>query len=407
MRILTIADLHIGSIKEIAYVYNIVTDIIEKEIIFNKTDLVVFLGDYFDKLFKVNEEYVSLAINIMSYLVNACQKSKTKIRMIYGTESHEMNQYKLFNYHLTSSNVDMKIYDTVTEECIDGKNILFIPEEYINNKYKHYAKYFTKKYDFVFGHGIIEDGMPSIVSYSNENNKNNEKQVPRFKSGELSNISDICVFGHYHTYTDMHNNVYYLGSLFRNSFGEEEAKGYGIIEEIDDEYQLRFVENTDAYVYKTINFNIDDKIYKDANSIMNEIQKIKDEYPDVFNGNKIGKIRLVFNDISKIDDNFKENLKTILFNDKHIASMFKDIPTNNVINELDDDDDEWSFILDNSLAIEDKIFQYINKVYDNPMDMETLMKYISKSINAIKAEYDREASASLSSILINNYLLFL
>ena len=65
MRILLIADLHIGSIKDIPYFYNVTTDIIEKEVIFTKTDLVLFLGDYFDKLFKVNEEYVSLAINIM------------------------------------------------------------------------------------------------------------------------------------------------------------------------------------------------------------------------------------------------------------------------------------------------------------------------------------------------------
>lgn len=388
MRILLIADLHIGSIKDIAYFYNVTTDIIEKEVIFKKTDVVMILGDYFHKLFKVNEEYVSLAINIMSYLIRACKRSNTKIRIIYGTESHEMNQYKLFNYHITSSDVDIKIFDTVTDETIDGKNILYIPEEYINNKHNHYSKYLysDKHYDYIFGHGIIEDGMPSIVSYSNENNKNNEKQVPRFKSGELSAVSNITVFGHYHCYTDMHNNVYYLGSLFRDSFGEEEPKGYGIIE--DDKFM--FIENTEAYIFKTYEFSPSSNIYDSSENIMNEITKIKNEYADIFNGNKHGRIRLVFKTPESLDPTFRENLKTILFNDSHITPLIKDT-SNDLISEIKEDiDDEYDFILDSSLPITDKIHQYITKQYDEPLSIEILEKYIKKSLKDIGKDKNYE-----------------
>lgn len=378
MRILLIADLHIGSIKDIAYFYNVTTDIIEKEVIFKKTDMVMILGDYFHKLFKVNEEYVSLAINIMSYLIRACKRSNTKIRIIYGTESHEMNQYKLFNYHITSSDVDIKIFDTVTEETIDGKNILYIPEEYINNKHHHYSKYLysDKHYDYIFGHGIIEDGMPSIVSYSNENNKNDEKQVPRFKSGELSSVSNITVFGHYHCYTDMHNNVYYLGSLFRDSFGEEEPKGYGIIE--DDKFI--FIENTESYIFKTYEFPPTSNIYDSSDNILNEINKIKNQHADVFKGDRHGKIRLVFKTPETLNPTFRENLKSILFNDKYFTPLIKD-STNDLISEIKEDlDDEYDFILDNSLPITDKIHQYITKQYDEVISLETLEKYIKKSL---------------------------
>ena len=82
MRFLLFADIHIGSIKDTNYVYTVLTNIIDKELIFNHTDAVFILGDYFDRLFKVNEEYVSLAINVMSYLRRACARSKTKIRII-------------------------------------------------------------------------------------------------------------------------------------------------------------------------------------------------------------------------------------------------------------------------------------------------------------------------------------
>ena len=378
MIILIIADLHIGSIKDISYIYNTTTNIIEKEVIFKKTDVVIFLGDYFDKLFKVNEGCVSLAINIMSYLIRACKRSNTKIRMIYGTESHEMNQYKLFNYHITSTNIDMKIIDTVTEEKIGDKNILYIPEEYIDNKYKYYKDYLysDKHYDYIFGHGIIEDGMQSVI-LTDSASKSNEKQVPRFKSGELSNVSNITVFGHYHSHVDMHNNVYYLGSLFRDSFGEEEPKGYGIIE--DDKFE--FIENKEAYIFKTYEFAPNSEIYNGSDNIIKEINKIKKENKEIFTGEKQGKIRLVFKTPESIDPTFRENLMSILFNDKYITPLIKDTTSPELINEIEDDDsDEYDFILDNSLPIIDKIHQYIIKEFDDPMTLETLKKYLKKSL---------------------------
>lgn len=373
MRILLFADIHIGSIKDTTYVYNILTDIIEKEIVFKKTDMVVILGDYFHRLFKVNEEYVSCAINVMSYLIRACQRSETKIRIVYGTESHEMNQYRLFNYHFTSSKVDIKLFDTVTEEVINGKSILYVPEEYINSKQNFYKDtiYSGKRYNYIFGHGMIEDGMPAAISFGGP--KSDEKQVPRFKSGEFSSIADVTVFGHYHCFSEMEGNVYYLGSLFRDSFGEEIPKGYGIIED----NQFTFVENTQAYVFKTYEFTPESKVYDSSDDIIREIDKIKQENPDVFNGNQHGRIRIIFKAPENIDPTFKENLKTILFNDKYISPMVKETATELIADAKEEASDEYDFILDSSMAITDKIHRYISKVYDNPMSLEELIKYLS------------------------------
>lgn len=374
MRILLFADIHIGSIKDTTYVYNVLTDVIEKELIFNKTDMVVILGDYFHKLFKVNEEYVSCAINVMSYLIRACQRSSTKIRIVYGTESHEMGQYRLFNYHFTSSNIDIKLFDTVCEEEINGKRILYVPEEYIDNKNKFYKNtlYSGKNYDYIFGHGMIEDGMPAVISFGES--KTNEKQVPRFKSGEFSNISKITIFGHYHLHVNMKNNVYYLGSFFRDSFGEENPKGYGIIE--DDIFT--FIENKEAYIFKTYEFNSDSNIYESSDNIIREIDNIKNENKDIFNGNKHGKIRIIFKAPENIDQSFKDNLKSILFNDKYISTMIKETCTEIINDAKEEINDEYDFILDNSMNLTDKIHRYISKKYDNPMSLEELIKYINE-----------------------------
>ena len=166
---------------------------------------------------------------------------------------------------------------------------------------------------------MIEDGMPAEVSFGGP--KSDEKQVPRFKSGEFSSVSNITVFGHYHSFSKMPGEVYYLGSLFRDSFGEETPKGYGIIE--DDKFT--FIENTQAYIFKTYEFNSESKVYNSNDDIIREIEKIKQENQDVFNGNQHGKIRIIFNTPENVDISFKENLKNILFNDKYIAPLIKEL----------------------------------------------------------------------------------
>ena len=375
MRILLFADIHIGSIKDTTYVYNVLTDIIEKEVIFKKTDMVVILGDYFHRLFKVNEEYVSCAINVMNYLIRACKRSNTKIRIVYGTESHEMNQYRLFNYHFTSSKVDIKLFDTVAEEEIDGKKILYVPEEYINSKHKFYKNtlYSGKQYDYIFGHGMIEDGMPAAISFGGP--KSDEKQVPRFKSGEFSEISKITAFGHYHCYSNMNDKVFYVGSLFRDSFGEEIPKGYGIIE--NDVFT--FVENSQAYVFKTYEFDVNSSVYESSDNIIREIDKIKSEHPNIFNGDQHGKIRIIFKTPENVDVSFKENLKTILFNDKYISPLIKETSSEVIEDAKEEVSDEYDFILDSSMNITDKIHRYITKKYDDPMSLEELTMYINES----------------------------
>jgi predicted phosphodiesterase len=394
MRILAMADIHIGSIKDIQYFYKTMTDIIDKEIVMGKIDLVVILGDYFDKLFKNNEDFTSLAINIMSYLVRACSRRKTKIRIIYGTESHEMNQYRLFNYHLTSTNIDMKIIESVKEEEIDGKKILYLPEEYIDDKHRYYKDtlYSDKHYDFIFGHGIIEEGMPMATVSTSKNNT--EKQVPRFKSGELSQTCDLCLFGHYHKFTKVCDNVYYVGSLFRSSFGEEEPKGYGIIsDEVGDEenditgnsikHSFTFIENKAAYPYITFEFNPTSEIYNSEENLINTVKQIKEEHKELFDGITKGKIRLKFQTPSNLDPKFKDILKSILFDEKFITTTIKD-SNDELISEIEEDiEDEYDFIIDSNIKIIDKIDQFMKKEYDYHMPMSKLHQYLDKSLEQL------------------------
>jgi hypothetical protein len=275
---------------------------------------------------------------------------------------------------MTDPDIDFRVIENVIiEEILPDIKILYIPEEYVESKEKHYEKYLYsgKQYDYIFGHGIIAEGMP-MTQFDNSV-KSNEKKVPVFKSKELSSISRLSVWGHYHCHVDMGDGCYYLGSLFRDSFGEEAPKGYGIIE--DDKFT--FVENNDAYVYKTYTYDEDSDVYSNSDNILKEINRIKDENYEIFNGERTGKIRVIFRTPSDLDSAFRENIRALLFNDKHIYPLIKE--SSKLIEEVQEViDTEYSFILDSSLNITDKIHRYINKYYGCNMTMGDLNKYLNE-----------------------------
>nr|DAN65280.1 MAG TPA: DNA repair exonuclease [Caudoviricetes sp.] len=369
MRLFCFGDLHIGSIKDTNYVYSVITEIFDKELQYQKTDAVMILGDYFHRLLKVNENYTLLAMDIMSYLVTICKKNKIKVRIIYGTESHDSGQYLLFNEY--QKQLDFKVIYTVTEEeLFPGVNVLYIPEEYMYSKEEHYKDYLYsgKHYDYIFGHGVIVEGMP-MVQFSKQSSE--EKHIPYFKSGELAKVSKICLFNHYHVHTDLGDGVYYIGSLFRDSFGEEEAKVYAVI----NGSEVVFVENREAYLFKTYEFKEDDNVYQSKEALVATIKDIKIEHADIFSGERYGRIRLKFNLPHNIDDSFKENLRNILINDKNISILLKE--SNIDLDEIKESiETEYDFILDSSLDITDKIHQYIQKKYDVGLTMDELIHYI-------------------------------
>ena len=287
-----LADIHMGAIDP-EEMKSQLREYVIKPLYENNPDFIIILGDYWDKKLYLNDSSVSVGVWFMNKLIEICKT----IRIVYGTESHEVNQYKsIFGYLENDPDIDMKIIYSVTEEELFGMNILYLPEEYISDKDIYYSEFFNKKkyYDYIFGHGVIAEAMTMI-----KRSKNKEKEK-RLKPATFTtaDFKKCCkgevYFGHYHIHSNINDKVFYVGSFTRWLHGEEESKGYMKISynpDNDNPYYHEFIENYDAKVYKTYSFGYDDSLFDTGVTIdgwITTLNNILDLYPN-------GKIRFIIN----------------------------------------------------------------------------------------------------------------
>ena len=135
-----IADLHVGVIN-ISKQYNEIKDRLYHQIISDRPDFIIFLGDYFDHKMSLNDESTFYAVLIINDIISICRENgmeNTKIRFVYGTESHEWDQYKFIN--AMDTNFDIKVIRYCQEEDLfPDLKVLYIPEEHVYNKGEYYG----------------------------------------------------------------------------------------------------------------------------------------------------------------------------------------------------------------------------------------------------------------------------
>lgn len=243
--ILIINDIHFG-IKDSKRLYEELHQFIDYLNI-HEVSMVVFNGDYFDSKLSVGDLATFYAMSFFQKVFAICKEKKIIIRMIQGTRSHDLNQLFLFE-PFTHDDVDFKIYETVQEEEILGKKILFLPEEYPEDFKNYYNEYKTKKYDILFGHGTWD-----FLSFGAEKKESPRgvRQAPIFIFDEWQETlkEGIAVFGHIHGRTVHKDKVFYPGSFTRWSFGELGDRGFSVLSYEDEKPVLTFINNTEAPLY--------------------------------------------------------------------------------------------------------------------------------------------------------------
>lgn len=386
---LFLADIHIGAMNYedtydgIMYLKSLLQDLTKD----GRLDFIVIGGDFFHKQLYANDLYIKYAQKLMLFFL----ASAKKIRVVYGTSSHDSKQYGIFDTMTTDFpeifdglSYDFKVINEVSDEWLfEDMHVLYVPEEYLFDKDEHYKEAFKEVdvYDYIFGHGIISEAFPYIKPKKNDHER---RHAPAFTSEELLEYcKGHVLFGHYHIHSEyLGGSVSYVGSTFRWIYGEEEDKGCFYLEcNPDDEenkYYKEFIVNNTALTYISFIYGYKDKVYTSSEEMENTakdiIQKKKKR--------KIDHLRVVFNipvgyeNPEGFMDFFKERFKDY----KDIKLVFANGYVENErqlrnveFSELSEDS---KILLDKNIPKEEKIAYFLKIRKGIEMPIEKIRKYL-------------------------------
>jgi DNA repair exonuclease SbcCD nuclease subunit len=378
-RFLVVGDIHFGYYPpELLYKeFQLILHTIED----NAIDCVVIAGDYYDTKLSMASAHSVYSVKAFSDLIKSCEEKGIKVRQIKGTNSHDPeNQLKNLAQIANSSRCDYKLILTVDEEEIfPGMNVLYIPEEYMEDSKEYYKEYFNKKYQLVFGHGMFEETNFSTKQHTGM------KKYPIFNSKEMEEICEgPIVFGHIHTAQRIRDRIQYTGSLVRSRFGEEEAKGFYIVDfdEETKETDFTFIENELTMKYDTIEIKPDNYVFsymvnEQINYFKNLVKNYCRDYlrikiytpEDMINSATfVDSMNVVFNDMKNVKLQIIENSKLKL--DKELKEKVSLLM------------DKYNFIFDKSVGYDEKIQEYIKLKTGKEISLDRIRSMISG--NAVK-----------------------
>ena len=140
LKIYTISDIHIGASDD-NLLYENLKEFFLNKILKDIPDMIVVCGDISHDTLSLNSQSGKIYLKFAKELMNICAENDIKLRIIKGTQSHDRNQLDIFNIQEYDKKIDMKIFNTVSdEETIQGYEFLSIPEEYVSNQNEYYKK---------------------------------------------------------------------------------------------------------------------------------------------------------------------------------------------------------------------------------------------------------------------------
>jgi len=259
-------------------------------------------GDLFDHKLTIDEMKFA-SFFILNLACNFCGRNgrtHVPVYFVHGTYTHDQQQYDIFIPMLQKiDNVEVFYIENACDVVLfNGKHVLFLPQEYGDDI--SYDKFFKDKhYDLIVGHGPIA---------STTKNPCKSAKYEIIHSAELlGEISDICVFGHYHGYTDFGNNVFYAGPWLQWRYGEDEPNVFFLC---NDKYEVETYRNPFAMEFKTIEIsnpeqlreNIAKEIKTPHRFIIQSTTADMETYRGIMNSTTNSNIKFQLNEIVDEDD---------------------------------------------------------------------------------------------------------
>lgn len=268
LKYIVTSDIHLGHLR--TPTSHVIKSFISKILTEDNqdADILFISGDLFDRLLDFNSKDVREIVGFCNHLLEYCQTNDILLRVLEGTPSHDWEQseilVKLNQLRKNPAKLNyVKILDIEYIEEYD-KYVLYVPDEWTNSHEDLETQIQEKllannisQVDIAILHGQFFYQLP-IKDYKGFYFK--EEYFLKIVKGYIH-------VGHYHIYTSF-DRILANGSLERLAHGEEDPKGYIIV----NNGSYRFVENDNAYIYKTLLVN--------SNTTYSSLDKRIYEYPE-------------------------------------------------------------------------------------------------------------------------------
>lgn len=252
LNVASVSDIHLGHTRTNTFH---VVDNLRKAFPDNEEtamlDLILLAGDIFDHLLTLPQEEVDEIQAWITELLAICAKYNILLRVLEGTPSHDWKQSRQFvNLNLGADvPAALKYVDTLSIEVIEelgGLTVLYVPDEWNHDANVTRAqvqellkKHGLDKVDIACMHGSFDYQLP-IDSIKNHNS-----------DWYQSIVNHFIVIGHVHI-RSQRGKILAQGSFDRLSHGEEAPKGHYRFTISPNGNSYRFVENTGAKLYLTV-----------------------------------------------------------------------------------------------------------------------------------------------------------
>lgn len=217
--------------------------------------LLLFGGDFFDRLLDLNQDAGRIAVTIVNQLVELAQKHGFYIRVLSGTFSHDRFQNKLFTYGVIPSlkRDDTQIVRVFEERAVEyiqplDLHILYSPDnQNVDDLTEAVLKTLS---DAGLDHADIL-ASHTYFDHLYKNQREIHQPSKQIVSQAVRKKFSIILNGHIHVKSIIHNIVT-GGSFERFCHAEESPKGFHIITLNDGKVEkIEFRENYDTDVYNT------------------------------------------------------------------------------------------------------------------------------------------------------------
>ena len=286
VKIVSLTDLHMGNPRvQPAEVHEHLRRTFYPQLINNGVHLLAIVGDFFDTLLSLNSLAGYHSILIAKELLELAAREHFFIRVVRGTFSHDRHQNQLFlqsmenEQQLIAGEPLVKVVDAVNIEHIKALNIdlMYIPDDLpkmdIYQVIEHQLKQVhLTQVDVILSHGYFEHLLPKGIPFFPPNTLSHRK-IKQYVKGVVLN-------GHIHT-ASVYKNIVSGGSFERFCHGEEDPKGFFIIEYdlTSHKCTFQFVENKDAICFRKIDLTGED-IESSAKKFAILLTSLTEQYPN-------------------------------------------------------------------------------------------------------------------------------